>query len=851
MPRAGFKSVLWTISNDNSTKTRQSGRMKSFYPGIAALLALMSAPLAHSTVPAPAELADADAWARAKFEGVSSAKAPEAGLFVVANHAAVQLNGRFDKPLRVGGSLYGRGLYCHAPSELIVRLPGPGRVFTSTAGIDSNEQTAGGQGSVVFSVGVAGKSVFKTEMMREGMAGTGVRVGLEGARELVLEVSDGGNGIACDQADWADAKVVLADGQTVWLGDLPIYSAESQPVSVEPFFSFTYGGKPSAELLKSWNLERTSRTLDDQRKERTLIYTDPKTGLIVRCVGVQYNDFPTVEWTLYFKNAGTADTPILADIQAIDSRFVPCANGDFTLHYTKGDSCTPDSFEPLTETLGPAASKQLAPAGGRPTSGSNPYWNFHNPGNGLIVVLGWPGQWAARFDRDDTPALRIRAGQQLTHFTLHPAEEVRSPLVVVQFYRGDWLRGQNLWRRWMIAHNMPRPGGRPPPILHAGCSSHQFAEMCNATTRDQIQFIDRYIEEDLKPDYWWMDAGWYPCDGFGWWKTGTWEVDTRRFPNGLREVSDYAHSKNLKTIVWFEPERVHAGTWLTEQHPEWVIGGTNSGLLNLGNPDAWNWLNAHVNGLIDAQGIDLYRQDFNFDPLNSWRGTDTPDRQGITEIKHLTGYLAYWDELRKRHPGMLIDSCASGGRRNDIETLRRAVPLYRTDYILQPTACQGHTYGMALWIPYFGTGERASDLYALRSAMCPSLITLFDVRRKDLSYDLVRRALSQWRQFAPYYMGDYYPLTSYSLDNGSWMAWQFNCPDTGEGVVQAFRRPESPYTSVELRLKGLEPEAVYTVSDLDLSTTHRAAGSRLMQEGLAVAIKDQPGSAVFLYKKKP
>ena len=68
------------------------------------------------------------------------------------------------------------------------------------------------------------------------------------------------------------------------------------------------------------------------------------------------------------------------------------------------------------------------------------------------------------------------------------------------------------------------------------------------------------------------------------------------------------------------------------------------------------------------------------DPLSFWRDNDAEDRQGITEIRHVEGYLAYWDELRRRHPEMLIDTCASGGRRNDLETLRRAVPLLRSDF---------------------------------------------------------------------------------------------------------------------------------------------------------------------------
>ena len=72
--------------------------------------------------------------------------------------------------------------------------------------------------------------------------------------------------------------------------------------------------------------------------------------------------------------------------------------------------------------------------------------------------------------------------------------------------------------------------------------------------------------------------------------------------------------------------------------------------------------------------------------------------------------------------------------------------------------------------------------------MCPHFTACFDVRRTDLDYDMIRRVMGQWREFAKYYFGDYYPLTPYSLENDVWMAWQFDCPEQGEGMVQAFRR---------------------------------------------------------------
>ena len=66
------------------------------------------------------------------------------------------------------------------------------------------------------------------------------------------------------------------------------------PRGTELPFSFVFGGKPSAELLRAWKHERSSHRLDAQRQETTLTWTDASTGLRVRCVGVEYADFPTV-----------------------------------------------------------------------------------------------------------------------------------------------------------------------------------------------------------------------------------------------------------------------------------------------------------------------------------------------------------------------------------------------------------------------------------------------------------------------------------------------------------------------------------------------------------------------------
>ncbi|HUT91314.1 MAG TPA: alpha-galactosidase [Thermoguttaceae bacterium] len=830
-----------------------------------ATFCLAPAHFARAVAPTPDELALARRFVAAKF-GAPDASAPrQPGLIVHVNNNAIERNARNKKPLRIADTEYTRGLYCHAVSKVVVRLPGPGKKFSAIAGLDNNEQTRAGKGSVIFSVNVADREAFRSDVMCKETAGVPIEIDLGGASELALEVGDAGDGIGWDQADWAEARTELADGSTVWLGDLPILAACDALFTPDPPFSFTYAGKSSAELLGNWQGKREAHKLDDRRTQHTVLYTDPETGLQLRCEAVEYRDFPTVEWTLYFKNTGTADTPILQSIRALDVGWQRHDRTDLLLHHNVGSPADGTDYSPLETVLDAGSTTRISAAGGRPTNSDLSYFNLQRGDSGLIVVVGWPGQWAAEFVRNLDCGLRIRAGQELTHFKLHPGEEVRTPLVVLQFWQGgDWIRAQNVWRRWMMAHGMPKPGGKLPPPQFVASSSRAYEEMIGANEANQIMHIDRYLEEGLRLDYWWMDAGWYIQEK-GWPQVGTWEVDPKRFPRGFKPISDHAHQKGIKILVWFEPERVAAGTWLAENHPEWIHGGNRGGLLDLGNPEARQWLTDHVDKLLTEQGIDLYRQDFNIDPLGHWRAADAEDRQGITEIRHVTGFLAYWDELRRRHPNLLIDSCASGGRRNDLETMRRSVPLWRSDYAFEPVGHQGMTYGISLWLPYHGTGTVACanagyygggltpvEPYAFWSNAAPSLGSGIDIRVKEIDYAALRRLVAHWREISPCYYGDFYPLTRFSRENDAWIAWQFDLPEQGKGVVQVFRRAESIHTDAQLKLRGLDPEARFVLRELDdreNGEKMEIPGRELVEQGLPVSIEARPGVAVIAYER--
>ena len=651
------------------------------------------------------------------------------------------------------------------------------------------------------------------------------------------------------------------DMKNAWIEKHLINGKSSLP------FSFTYDGQPSAKVLAGWPVKVADERLDAQRMRRTIQWTDPKTGLEVRCVVVDYADYPVVEWTVWFKNTSATNTPILENIQGLDAQFERGAkDGEFVLNGIKGDFCTADSFEPYCKVLAPGSVIRFAPPNhsGKSSDGPAgwPYFNLQTPGGGVMLAVGWPGQWAGSFARDAATGLTVRAGQQLTRLHLKPGEEIRAPLIALLFWKGtDVIEAQNLWRRWYRAYTLPRIGGKPQPAV---------TQIQVGGREQDIAYVQKFLDASIHVDLCWRDDGgsredvWfkvgpdplpYKNPGMIWLNSGTWDPDPAKFPNGFKPFSDWVRARGMQFVLWFEPERVgDPNSWLGKNHPEWLLPGTSHGaLLDEGHPAARQWLTDHVSGMITTHGLDWYREDMNGGgPLPAWRRNDKPDRQGMTENLYVQGHLAFWDELRRRHPHLRIDSCASGGRRNDLETMRRAVPLLRSDFQMTNMAGviegnQGHTYGLSFWLPFQGSGLYSYDTYAYRSFYMPSF-GMGGLTPENMAAQ--QKAYGECRKIAPIMLeGDYYPLTPYSLKPDQWIAWQFNRPEQGDGVVQAFRRGQCEPAAQTYRLRGLDPAATYEVTDFDVAGTTMASGKDLMDKGLAVEIKDKPGAAVIVYRR--
>ena len=516
--------------------------------------------------------------------------------------------------------------------------------------------------------------------------------------------------------------------------------------------SFLFDGKVVTGIPADWSPISQRRRIDANIVETIFDGRHSRTGLSIRVECVKYFDYPVVEWVAWFRNTGSRPTPILSDILVLDARFDGCRP---VLQHCNGDFYNKQGYTLGETLLDQGVSSHFAPSGGRPCDQAFPYYRIAFKRCGLSIAIGWPAQWSATFT-GLAEGVHVRAGQETTHLRLLPGEMIRTPRMTVMSWTGDATRAANLWRRWYRGHVLPRPTGRRFGPLLVGHGTDEGEEFTAATEKNQIGYIEQWARRGIPLDVWWIDAGWYPCydkqHRRKWSETGTWEPDPERFPNGLKAVSDQAARHGANLLVWFEPERVRPGTKLDREHPQWLLKckDAENRLLNLGNPTCREWLTDHMCKLIRDNGIKIYRQDHNFAPLRYWRENEAPDRQGMNENLHVQGYLQYWDDLLTRNPGLWIDSCASGGRRNDLETMRRSVPLHYTDfgYGNQPVKLSFH-HTLFQWLPYFKEATASWDLdspgrydlpvdsFSYHCGLAPMIVPAIDIKRDDYDYDLM------------------------------------------------------------------------------------------------------------------
>ncbi|MCL2362577.1 MAG: alpha-galactosidase [Defluviitaleaceae bacterium] len=617
------------------------------------------------------------------------------------------------------------------------------------------------------------------------------------------------------------------------------------------------------------NASREEKKLGNVRKTTYKAELADAVNLQVECT--TYSAYPVMEWTCFFTNTGAGNTGIFEAITPLDTVF---QGRNPVVKTNTGDFHSVEGFIDTLHTLAPGIKVRSVPGDGRSCNGAWPYEKLMFDDFGINIAIGWSGTWCSEYVGTNTWA-HTTIGQHRCRTYLMPGETYRTPTITLMFYKGDEDHGVNVWRKWYYDHILIKENGLPLKGKTVFAEHGGGEEFTKADEANQLESLELLKTHNIEANLWWIDAGWYdlevdpttytqerPPHYGSWTNTGTWRHDEKRFPRGLKPIGEKCAEMGLDFLMWFEPLRVRRGTELEKSHPEWMMTttrgyGQRESLLDITNPDCLKWLCEHVDGLIKEYKLKWYREDFNFPPISYWHQAEHCDRQGMVENLHIQAFYKYWDYLKEHNPGLLMDSCASGGRRNDLETMRRAVPLHHTDfgYGYKPV-CQAFSYAMSRWLPYYksslnvwddGDGSyppwpapeaivHELDSYAFFNNIGP-MMALWSPKSLDENPEILQfiknTVIPAWKKASPIMLqGDFYSLTEPHRDSHRWTVHQFHMPDEDYGMFKVMRNQQCEIESCHVWPKAFSSEKTYAFTNAETGEVFKKTGKEIIENGL-------------------
>lgn len=649
-------------------------------------------------------------------------------------------------------------------------------------------------------------------------------------------------------------------------------------------FLFTYDSKTYHGFSPEFFTHKDTKVTVSDEKEANEITWSFVDGLEVKLHIVHYFSHGATEWTVYFENAGSANTGILGELRAqvtFKGKYPSLKGilGDHVNFYRPYEIDLTDNFIDFSSDSG------------RATHVNFPYFNLEHGDGGTMLAIGWSGTWRAEFSSDgQTTTYTANAINGMKTY-LKPGEKVRSALFVFAPYtvRNEHY-ATNYWRDWFVRHNLPKAdkeGNALKPFSTVGLAldtGKLHSDGSISENKDSWHpSLEKVLSEGIHPDFRWMDAGWYIAPDLGsaeplvkghdWWDTvGTWEFDPVKWPGKtFLESTNYAREHGMKTLLWFEPERITDPDNMVKNFGykrEWAIQvpGIHGITNNIGDPECLEWTTKRICKVLTENKVEMYREDNNFDAARLWAyldNTDGDNRKGITESKFIMGHYAMWDAIIACTLSFggcgFVDSCASGGGRNDLESLRRGVPIMRSDY---------DRYGMSMrlamttafnkWIPFNGAASMCDnktsdaffvgtyDKYSFRASYLPTfnLTNIKPTQDPNTDFDSLRFGFGEWDKVKPYLLSEFYVLTPWreNVDSSDFTSYCFFDPEIETGYLFAFRLEHCTREKLTVGLPFTKGEN-YILTDED-------TGEEFTCRNKAEIFFDAPRTAKLFFVKK-
>ncbi len=449
-------------------------------------------------------------------------------------------------------------------------------------------------------------------------------------------------------------------------------------------------------------------------------------------------------------------------------------------------------------------------------------------------------------------------------YVIGPKQTFTTPAVYMGLVHGDLNDAVNEMHTHIRKSvlNLPEADGSEA-LINCGMGAEH-----DMSLEESKIFIDQFAK--MGGEVFTIDAGWEcPPEKQMEWPhyNGRNIPDKNRYPHGIKELCDYAHSKGLKFGLWVDIENIGKQCKIFDEHAEWrsvnAFGERTPKLLDMSNPQASKWAENELARIIEEYELDLLRVDHNVDYTEYFGMRDTG--YGIPEcvcIKHNKAVYQMYENLKKRFPDVIFENCAGGGGRTDLGMMKNFNHTWVSDWQKMPRSI-AITNGMTMALP----PERVDRLFAgmgchtigsfdahLRNTLLGhiSLNVISpanaDINEKQIAF--IKHSTDIYKSFIrPFLANSKIYHHTPDLNESDYSVLEIASPDKNKCAITVITLCNTNERSLTVKPKGIDILKNYKVTFDNDCYSYDVKGAEIKQKGIEVHINTSLSSELVLIEK--
>lgn len=325
-----------------------------------------------------------------------------------------------------------------------------------------------------------------------------------------------------------------------------------------------------------------------------------------------------------------------------------------------------------------------------------------------------------------------------------------------------------------------------------------------------------------------LDDGWFgerDSDKAG---LGDYNINKKKFPNGLKAFADKIRTMGMDFGLWFEAEMVNEDSDLYRAHPEYAVRlpnrkavlGRNQLVLDLCNREVQDYIIENVGKVLDEAGVSYVKWDMNRHIAEAY--STTLSNQGEFYHRYMMGLYRVLKEIFGKRQHILVETCSSGGNRFDLGMLCYSQQIWASDDTdpIERLEIQG---GLSYLYPISSMGAHVSMAPHQQTLRNTPLSTRFNVScfgclgyELDLKYltpkekEEIREQIAFYKRHRRLFQYGIFSRVEHTKENK--IMWQCVSPDGEQAVLGFFQRMQHAAEGYDyIKVIGLDKEEQYHV----------------------------------------